>query len=325
MDNQKIESLLDRYQKGEASLEEKNLVEKWLEERDNQDSEWKSLNDNAKEQWLGSAFNKIQDTLDLDQPKVVHLPQRSSIWKRIAAVAAVAALIFTIYRQAPSFFNQDRLTTLSVPANQRKLITLPDGSTVWLNAASKLKYSEDFNDKVREVYLSGEAYFDVQHNPEKRFIIHTGKIVTTVLGTAFNIKEDENKHTITVTVTRGKVKVANGNKQLGIITPNQQISFNLKTSEAVQNQVNASESIAWQEADLHFEDITFAEAAVKLQQQFNVKINFSNEKLKECRFTGSALDGAKLENILKVICEFNGAIYRHQTDGSILIEGKGCN
>ena len=260
---------MDRYQKGQTSAEENNIVEKWLDENSHANSEWQSLNKNAKEEWLGATFSKIKSTID--EPKVVKLPRRHLVWKRIAAVAAVAAIIVTIYRQAPSFLHQDNLTKLSVRASQKKEVTLPDGSTVWLNAVSELKYLKQFNGMIREVYLPGEAYFDVQHNPEKAFIIHTGKVVKTVLGTAFNIKEDESKHT--VTVTRGKVKVANGTKQLGIITSNQQISFNSQTSKVVQTEVNVSETIAWREQDLHFEDITFAEDAVKLQQRFNVRIN----------------------------------------------------
>jgi len=214
---------------------------------------------------------------------------------------------------------------LTVPLNQQKQITLPDGSKVWVNASSQLKYPQQFNGKTREVFLSGEAYFDIKHDVNKPFIIHTGKIVTTVLGTAFDIKEDKMRHIIVVTVTRGKVSVANGNKQLGIITPNQQISFNLLDSKSVQTDVDASQVIAWQKSELHFEDITFADAALQLQQRFNVKINFSSNKIKDCRFTGTALRGEKLDKILKVVCAFNNATYQTKPDGSILIDGLGCN
>jgi ferric-dicitrate binding protein FerR (iron transport regulator) len=256
------------------------------------------------------------------------MPQRKHLWRRIAAVAAVLAICFTLYLEWPGLQNRlhpVRLTTLTVPLNQQKQITLPDGSKVWVNAGSQLKYPRQFNSKTREVYLSGEAYFDIQHDLSKPFIIHTGKVVTTVLGTAFNIKEDKISHTIKVTVTRGKVSVANGNKQLGIITPNQQISFNLLSGKSVQTEVDAKQVIAWQKTELHFEDITFGEAALQLQQRFNVKINFSNDKVKNCRFTGTALKGEKLDKILNVICAFNSATYQTKADGSIMIDGAGCN
>jgi ferric-dicitrate binding protein FerR (iron transport regulator) len=228
------------------------------------------------------------------------------------------------FKQAPSPSVYKAKPT-QIVKSQKKQLTLPDGSMVWVNAGSELKYPEMFEGKTREVYLTGEAYFDVQHDASKKFIIHTGKVVTKVLGTAFNIKEDKNKETIVVTVTRGKVKVANGSQELGIITRNQQISFNLTTNKSVKTEVNASEAIAWQEAELHFDDVTFAEVAEKLQQRFNVEIRFANNKLKTCRFTGTAASGEKLEKVLKVICAFNNAAFKKQDDGSILISGRGCN
>jgi len=209
--------------------------------------------------------------------------------------------------------------------HQQKKITLPDGSEVWANASSELKYPAIFNGKTREVYLSGEAYFDIAHDASKPFIIHTGTITTTVLGTAFNIKEDKAGQTIKVTVTRGKVRVDNGTKQLGILTPNQQISFNVLNSVATQTEVDASEAIAWQQKDMHFDDISFAEAAAQLEQRFHVTIHFSNDTIRKCRFTGTALEGEKLEKILKVICAFNNATYQTKADGSIIIDGTGCN
>lgn len=328
MDRNIIEALLDRYLKGETSQEENELVENWLEENNNPHSEWQHFNQSRKDQWLVDLFSQVQDSVQAHEPKIVVMLQRKHLWRRIAAVAAGLAIFFTLYLEWPALQNRlhpVQLTVLTVPLNQQKQITLADGSKVWINASSQLKYPQQFNGKTREVYLSGEAYFDIQHDASKPFIIHTGKVITTVLGTAFDIKEDKISHIIKVTVTRGKVSVANGKKQLGVITPNQQISFNVLDSKAVQTEVDANQAIAWQKTELHFEDITFAEAASQLQQRFNVKINFSNDKVKECRFTGTALKGGKLDKILKVICAFNNATYQTKPDGSIMIDGAGCN
>jgi transmembrane sensor len=327
MDRNIIEALLDRYMKGETSQEENELVANWLEENNNPNSEWLQFNQSRKDQWLVDVFSQIQDSIQTKESKVIVMPQREHLWRRIAAVAAVLVICSTLYLELPALkklLHPVELTALRVPLNQQTQITLADGSKVWINASSQLKYPKQFNSKTREVYLTGEAYFDIQHDADKPFIIHTGKVITTVLGTAFDIKEDKISHTIKITVTRGKVSVANGNTQLGILTPNQQISFNLLNSKATQTEVDAKQAIAWQN-ELHFEDITFAEAASQLQQRFNVKINFSNDKVKNCRFTGTALKGEKLDKILKVICAFNNATYQTKADGSIIIDGAGCN
>lgn len=328
MDRNIIETLLDRYLKGETSKEENDLVENWLEENNTPGSEWQHFNQSRKDQWLADVFGEIQNSIKANEPKVIVMPKREHLWRRLAAVAAVLAICFTLYLEWPALQNRlhpVQLTALTVSLNQQKQITLADGSKVWVNASSQLKYPPQFKGKTREVYLSGEAYFDIKHIADKPFIIHTGKVVTTVLGTAFDIKEDKISHTIKITVVRGKVSVANGNKQLGILTPNQQISFNILNSKATQTEVDAKQASAWQKNELHFEDITFAEAASQLEQHFNVKINFRNDKVKNCRFTGTALKGEELDKILKVICAFNDATYQTNADGSIIIDGPGCN
>jgi len=328
MSSNDIEVLLERYLKGETSIVENELIERWLEENGRPDSGWHALNQSDKDQWLSAVFNDIKGSINNDKALVIALPRRKHLlWKSIAA-AAILIISLTLYLQWPAVETQlqpAQLTALKVPANQKKQVTLPDGSEVWVNSSSVLRYPKAFSGKIREVYLSGEAYFDIKHDVAKTFVIHTGGVVTTVLGTAFNIREDKNKHTVEVTVNRGKVSVANGNKLLGVLTPNQQISFNTLKSEAVKQTVDAGLFIAWQQTELHFDDISFEDAILQLQKQFNVKISFANEKLKACRFTGTALRGDKLDKILKVICAFNNTTYQTKADGSIGIDGAGCN
>lgn len=328
MDHNIIEALLDRYQKGETSQQENELVENWLKENNNPNSQWQHFNKSQKDQWLADAFVQIQDSIKTKEPKILTMRSRRQLWWRLAGVAAILAISFTLYLEWPALqsrLHPVQLTALTIPSNQQKQITLADGSKVWINSNSQLSYPKQFDGKTREVYLSGEAYFDIQHDADKPFIIHTGKVVTTVLGTAFDIKEDKNKQIVTVTVTRGKVSVANGNKRLGVITPNQQISFNLLDNKSFKTEVDANKAIAWQNPEIHFDDITFADAALQLQQRFHVKVNFTNDKIKECRFTGTALEGETLDKILKAVCTFNNANYKTKADGSIIIDGPGCN
>jgi ferric-dicitrate binding protein FerR (iron transport regulator) len=329
MSRNKIEDLLDSYLKGETTIKENEQIERWLEANGNVGSEWETLNRAAKDKWLAGVFGDIKHTIHANKANVIIMPKRKPIlWRSIAAAAVILLVSSILYLQWPVIqqrLHPPQLTALTAGANQKKQVTLADGSRVWVNAGSELKYPKTFNSKIREVYLSGEAYFDIAHDAAKPFIIHTGNVVTTVLGTAFNIKEDKEKHTVQVTVTRGKVSVANGGRLLGVLTPNQQISFNGVKGNVIKGTVDAQQVIAWQQTELHFEDVSFADAAEQLQQRFNVKISFSNDKLKNCRFTGTSLNGEQLYKILNVICAFNNATYKKKADGSILIDGPGCN
>jgi len=322
-----IEDILDRYLRGEASPGEMERVEAWLNQVGQPNSEWLQMDKKSRRRWLDGLFTEIQTSTGINKGKIVSIRARKILWRSIAA-AAVFAIFFIIYLELPSFrstLSPLQLTVLHVRMNQKEQVILSDRSKIWLNSASELKYPKVFTGKKREVYLSGEAYFDIQHDSAKPFVIHTGKVITTVLGTAFNIKEDSRLHTVVVTVTRGKVSVADGKQSLGIITPNQQISFNTVNRQHFQKNVDAKQVIAWQESDIHFDDITFADAVAQLQQRFKVKIIFANEKVKNCRFTGTALKAEKLEDILKVICTFNNATFQTQASGSIIIDGPGCD
>jgi len=315
MENQEIATLLRRYREGTASEVEIALLESW----------YLSLESGDIAELSPQEFSEDLLLIGIGLP-LKNKVSKLSPWRRIAAVAAALALFFIGYLGWPDIQNRlhpATLRALTVPSGQKQQLTLADGSKVWVNAGSELKYPRTFSGKTREVFLSGEAYFDIQHDG-KPFIIHTGKVITTVLGTAFNIREDKTAHTIKVTVTRGKVSVANDGKLLGIISPDQQISFNTLNNVTVKQNVDAAQVMAWQKIDLKFEDVTFAEAAQRLESRFGVKISFANEKLKNCRFTGASLNGDRLEKALKTICDFNNASYQTLPDGSIMISGSGC-
>lgn len=328
MDRTNIDDLLYRYLNGQASPSEIQLVEAWINKNELMGTGWQRLDEPGKEQFLKDIFSAIETSTIINDPKIKPLWPKQNLWRKLAAIAAMFVLIFAAYITWP--FLHDRLfspqlSILKVPGSQLKQIVLDDGSVVTLNSGSELKYPKLFNRKTREVYLSGEAFFDIHHEPSRPFLIHSGRVLTTVLGTAFNIKEDEFKHTITVTVTRGKVSVANNAQILGIITPNQQISFNTINGSHSQKNVDSKIAVAWKESDIYFNNITFAAAVQQLQERFKVKIEFANEKLKNCRFTGTAVKGEKLDKILEIICVFNNATYQKKNDGSFVIDGAGCN
>jgi transmembrane sensor len=250
-----------------------------------------------------------------------------SNWFKLAAVIFVFALALGV--GGFYFLSETNVVpkTASAPesSSPHQIIKLPDGTVVKLNSESSLQYPETFDDKsTREVTLIGEGYFDVVHDPLKAFIVRAGSINTVVLGTAFNIKAYENDEDITVTVTRGKVRVSEADRVLGVLNPDQQITFTKDRGATPIQQTDSKQSIAWAEQDLFFDDITFEAATQQLEKQFGVTITFTNEKLKSCRFTATFIQRENLHQMLTVICEFNGAQFQELGNTTIEISGDGC-
>ncbi|HZG26262.1 MAG TPA: FecR domain-containing protein [Chitinophagaceae bacterium] len=304
----------------------------------------KNLTGELQEYWKSLDTQKLQDEINwapryrniIDIARSAHSfdhSLKSKIIKLQAWKVAVAVLIITgvsiIVWQAVLPGKSTEVASADAPAkpndssSQRQLLNLPDGSTVILNANSKLEYPPDFSTNSRDVYLNGEAYFDVKHNPEKPFIVHTGSISTKVLGTAFNIHAYRSQRFVEVTVTRGKVEVKAKEKLLGVLQKNEQITFNTGTEDYARKVVSPDPVIAWRKNELYFDDITFAEAALVLSNRYHVTIEFTNEKIRDCQFSAAFNNSTTLEHALTVICELNNASYRTE-ENKILIEGEGC-
>jgi hypothetical protein len=272
------------------------------------------------------------------EPKVLPLDTKKRKSKKIVQSLLVAASIIALIAIANSLFFKKQSSIIEpvikeevvaentlIDFSGKQLVHLPDGSTVLLNDNSSLKYDQNsFNKQTREVTLFGEAFFDIKHNKEKPFIVHTGKVQTKVLGTAFNINAQNSSDNIEVTVARGKVQVGDTERIYGVIIPNQQIKVNKTTLDYKQNSVSAAVVTEWKSNYLILDDINMAEAVSLISQKYKVQILISNEKIKNCRITASFLNEEDLDHVLKVISSVLETEYRYNKSGSIVIDGKGC-
>lgn len=324
MDSEEKSRLLARYTAGTATPEEKETVERWFDTLQIPGGEWEQMPTDVQQVLLKDLYHDIRQTIHKDNT-VVPLYKRVRWWRPVAAAATILVFFTAVWLLWPVNNPVQPLATWKAPVGHLRFLRLPDSSSVWVNAGSQLKFPASFGAKTREVYLSGEAYFDVRHKSTCPFIIHTGPVTTTVLGTAFNIREDPTTHQVTITVKRGKVSVARDKQQLAVLLPDQQVIVKPQFVEAVLQQVKPGEIAAWRGGELHFENVAFTDAAKQLEDRFGVTISFSNDKLKNCRFSASASADEPLDEVLKVMCSFNNANFRRQADGHILISGEGCN
>ncbi len=262
-----------------------------------------------------------------DKLKVVHTRSRKEKVLRLCLVAAAASLILfavigkvTYQLLQPGPAPAVVIKVAQVPINQitdyNRYVVLPDGSTIVLKAGSTLDSSPHFNDLTREVSLNGEAYFDIARDESKPFIIRTGKLKTIVLGTAFNIKAWEHEKQVTVSVTRGKVKVENDEKILAVLEANQQMQYDESQSHTEQKEVVAGKIVTdWTQEDLVFKGESLESIAHTLSKHFGVNISISDTRLAGTIIVSSFSGTEPLENILEVLCKING-------DAQYTINGK---
>ena len=240
-----------------------------------------------------------------------------------AAILSVAVCISLITYTPKTSIKNETFTTVLNTQKENTLIHLPDGSTAVLNTGSKLNFSSSFNQAAkREVYLEGEAFFDISHNPSKPFIVHTGSLETTVLGTAFNVKALPVDSQITVIVTRGKVKVSSGEKLLGMITKGQEVVYHKRNNNCTQKTVAEDLTLSWKKQDVLLDDVTVEDAVKLLEERFNITISFADTAIKNNRFTTVMQKNEGVEEVIKSICEFNAAQYHFNKKTSTIIISK---
>jgi ferric-dicitrate binding protein FerR (iron transport regulator) len=272
----------------------------------------------------GKSERIINDILDTSTRQVDSVSAASFPWLKIAAAFTLIAVCTGWFFLSNTKDNApDGIETVA-NANEARYIQLPDGSSVILNAGSTLEFPESFNEKVREVYLAGEGYFDITHDPSREFIVHTGKLKTTVLGTAFNIQAYSGQGNITVTVTRGKVRVSDDKKDFGIVNPNEQITFDSGHNFERQVITDSHTVTAWMEKDIYFNDVTLQQVVDQLEKRFGKEIEITNDQIKNCRFTATFIKGEDIEQMLRIICEFNGAAFEKNLAGEFEIKGGEC-
>jgi transmembrane sensor len=276
---------------------------------------------------------ELKQLLDEAWDETIAPPKR--LWLKIAAVALL--LIIPVYFLIPP--KEKQQLSIYNPAGHAPIkILLEDSTRIWLNAASSLQYKD-----ARDITLRGEAFFEVAHNVNKPFIVHSGKINTRVLGTSFNIKAYTDDPRITVTVTAGKVavgkvitgkvatgKVATGKVTAGKVTAGKVAVENIILEKDQQlvyangtftRQQHTTNETAWKNDNIIFLSTPVPEAVHTLERRFNVKISV-NEKLYKCLFFGD-FNQEPLESILKMLAaSVNGKLVKE--NNGYHIEGDGC-
>ena len=178
--------------------------------------------------------------------------------------------------------DESKMNEVVIPFGNKSQLVLPDGTKVWLNAGSRMAFPSKFSGKKREVFLEGEAYFEVTHNADVPFLVNTSDISIKVLGTKFNVSAYKTDKVAETVLLEGKVTVKDLSSigfmaKETVLAPNQKASFNKENkSISVNNEADADFAIAWTEGWFKFSQQNLSSVLNKLQRYYNVQFEFDN-------------------------------------------------
>ncbi|MEN8229496.1 MAG: FecR domain-containing protein [Bacteroidota bacterium] len=190
-----------------------------------------------------------------------------------------------------------RYNTLKIPRGGEYQLTLSDGTNIWLNSESEIKYPVRFSGRERVVYLKGEAFFEVAKNQDVPFIVNTSGIAVNVLGTSFNVRAYLDENQIMTTLVTGKVmiRIPETQKEFSLI-PNEQAVTT--SQETIVRNVDVNQYIAWKKGRILFEENTVEEIFNDLSRWYNIEVVYDNQALKELRYS---IDIKRYKNLREVL------------------------
>lgn len=310
--------LVAKYLDNEISQKEETALDNWIQE-----------SEKNKKFFIETAKTWEKSVIALQNPEVTQkrfnlFSQRLKTKKRrimyqwaISSSAAIILLFIGLKLFQPTFLFGDKMVTV-ITASEKKEIVLPDKSVVWLNAQSSLKYPKNFNCS-RDVFLTGEAYFNVKKDKQRVFSVHTENITIEVLGTTFVVTDrKETSHSETI-LESGKINLTvniSGKKME--IKPNQQVIYN-KTDNSIQTLiVNASDYTSWRKKNLSFENKPFKDVCIQLSKWYNLEIDCRNKTLSTIPISFT-VDDESVEEILNILQQITSFTWKKEAHNKIII------
>lgn len=309
-----LKRLLKRYSSGTANSAERFLVDCWYNSFADQGPKTPGLETEALElETKNRMFSKIM----AHEHITVKLWHQRPFVRIAASLMMVSLFAWLMYPQQQTA--ELRATVYQTAKAEIKKITLADRTEIWLNGNSQLTVLTGYAGKFRKVKLTGEAYFQVIHNPESPFIIASDGIETQVLGTSFNVSAYPKLKTIEVTVNTGKVSVSKSGLLLGSLTPGQAIRYDKLSQQAQRINVDANSLLNWRNGQVMLENVSFDELAEKFGNLFNVNLYTSDKNIKQLRFRLMIDRKLSMKENLKIITGIHHLKYRETNKHEIEI------
>ena len=214
---------------------------------------------------------------------------------------------------------EDVYNTITVPRGGEYKLVLADGTTVWLNSDSYIRFPVTFSGDKRQVELRGEAYFEVSHDKHAPFIVNSKQIKTCVLGTKFNVRAREEENRVVTTLLQGLVRVDSPRTEENgyLLKPGQTLNVNTDTYQAELIEYNQpTDVLLWMKGKLEFKQHSLLEITNIMEKLYDIKFIYKDDALKSERFTGEFSTDSTADEILNVLMHTNHFSYKK--DGRII-------
>lgn len=317
----KISLIITRFLSKRFSVDTEEKVQKWIIKDENTEEKeqasleyWDELNPSADADTY-SALQRVNERIGYSRKKAVKIPLCKKV-RRIAAVLVPLLILAGSYLYYSS--TTSNMIEVTVAYGEQNHLFLPDSSEIWLNAGTTIRYHEKFDDDQRKVYLNGEACFSVTRDEERPFVVETERLSVKVLGTKFNVKAYTEDKKIMTTLTSGKVEVCVEN-DTRILNPNEQLTYNLITSDLDVNEVPSNETDSWISGQLIFNNAPLNDILQTLERRFNISITNKTQISESNSYTIKFLQNESPEEILNILREVVGFTYQKE-DNKIIIE-----
>lgn len=343
-----------RYLANECTEQEKEIIERWearnnenhlamqkikriwdasMEEQEQMQNDWMDI----EEDW--TTLQRKISTLDEKHPSepkkasyATFRPTKPGAFQQFMKVAAIfvvmalaTVLAYNNWYETETIAQESVLKEISTANGQRVNLTLSDGTGILVNSGSEIKFPDTFQSDKREVFLEGEAYFNVTENTEAPFLVHTKGMTTKVLGTSFSVRAYSEDSNVSVVVEEGRVALsaeAGGTSDPVILTKHKLGQFDMEDGKISTRDVEDMQLyLSWTEGFLKFKEQQMRKVARELERRYDIEVIFSNESISDMLLTAN-LKSRSMNNVLDVIAMSLDINYRIEKNDKVFFEKK---
>lgn len=319
-----IDNVIVLFLDGNLNADELRFLKEWIELSPENKAYFREMCIIGK----GASVVANADKFDANQAYrqiITNVPviKKKTSWRRLSFRIASVAAMFLLFFSAGIYWalnkQIDKLNYMvEVPNGAKSKVIFPDGSVVWLNAGSKLAYDSDFALRSRTVHFEGEGYFEVTKDKTLPFIVNTGDLNVTVLGTKFNLKAYKSDQKMKVALKEGSVRVADKDTSSVVLNPNQQLVYTKDSHTLLVEDILPAQIDLWRSGVIRFDNVKLQDIVSELERIYGKTIVINSNTLKNITYYSDFTDNQTLDEILNILSQGNKFKYNMKGDNVLL-------